>query len=244
MEPKIGIITGRTITNINRPFKDSFNFINNFPKRIAKAGAIPIGVLFPDEIFKEEYLTIYDGFLLTSGSTCFPYHLATIHYAITHNKPLLGICLGHQTLGIYSYVIDKLEKANIKPTYKTIINFYQTIMEDETLFLKKVIGHDLNPTFYYSSIPRSKHKININKDSKLYQIYQKEIIEEPSIHNFVIKNQGKRFNIAATSEEGYIEALEYKKPNHFIIGVQFHAELENQNDILFQKFIEETKNRI
>jgi len=242
-QSKIGIVTDRKILEANRPFKDSFNFINNFSKRIASSNAIPLGVLFPDGIFKEEYLDIYDGFLLTSGSKCYPYHLATIHYAITHNKPLLGICLGQQALGIYSYVIDKLEGQNIKPTYDKIIKFYETIMEDEEIFLKKIKGHNPEPTFYYSSISKSKHKILINENSLLKDIYMTNVIEEPSLHNFVVKESGKQFKVSATGEDGYIEALEYNNPNYFILGVQFHAELESTNDILFNRFIEETKKR-
>lgn len=243
MKPKIGIVTGRKILEESRPFKDSFNFVNNFAKRIANADAIPIGVLFPDGNFNEEYLNIYDGFLLTSGSHCYPYQLATIHYAITHNKPLLGICLGHQALGIYSYVIDKLEKQNIKPTYEKIIKFYETIMDDEELFLKKVKGHDPEPKFYYISIPKSKHKVYIENNSNLFDIYKTNIIEQPSLHNFVIKESGKQFKITAQSEEGYIEALEYNNKNHFIVGVQFHAELEDTNHIIFDRLIQETKKR-
>jgi len=242
-QSKIGIVTDRKILEEDRPFKDSFNFINNFSKRIASSNAIPIGVLFPDGIFKEEYLDTYDGFLLTSGSNCYPYHLATIHYAINHNKPLLGICLGHQSLGIYSYVIDKLEGQNIKPTYDKIIKFYETIMEDEELFLKKVKGHDPEPTFYYESISKSKHPVFVEKDSFLFDIYENSIINQPSLHNFVIKESGKKFKVTAKSEEGYTEAIEYNDPNYFILGVQFHAELESTNDILFNRFIEETKKR-
>ncbi len=243
MKPKIGIVPGKADTDKSRPFKDVFTFVNNFPKRIAKAGGIPIGVLFPDCKFKEEYLEIYDGFLIPGGTKIMPYQLGVIHYAITNNKPLLGICLGSQALGTYSYVIDKLEKQNIVPSYDKIINYYKTIMEDELLFLKTVEGHDKEPKFYCHSIPKSKHKVFINESSILYNIYKIKEIEEPSIHNFVIKESGNHFNVTATSKEGYIEALEYKDKNKFIIGVQFHPELEDNNDILFKQLIEESKNR-
>lgn len=243
MKPKIGLVVGRTILNESRPFQNTFNFVNNFPKRIANAGGIPIGVLFPDGIFKEEYLEMYDGFLFPGGSHIYPYQVAVIHYAITHNKPVLGICLGSQTLGTYSYVIDKLNKQGVSITYENIIKFYETIMDEEELFLKKITGHNLETEFYYTSIPNAKHKVFINKNSYLYNIYKTDIINEPSIHNYIIKESGDTFKVTAKSQEGYIEALEYNDPNYFIVGVQFHPELEEENDILFNRFIEEVKKR-
>ncbi len=243
MKPKIGIVTSRRIINESRPFKDVFSFVNNFPKRIAKAGGIPSGVLFPDSKFDEEYLEMYDGFLIPGGSKIWTYQLAVIHYAITHNKPLLGICLGNQSLGAYSFVIDKLTKQGIEITIDKIIKFYDTITKDDVLFLQKVEGHDPEPEYHYYSIPNSKHKVFVNENSILYDIYKSKEIEQPSIHNYIVKDSGENFKVSATSEEGYIEGLEYKDPDKFIVGVQFHPELEEANDILFKRLIEEAKKR-
>lgn len=239
---RIGIITKRTIEDNSRPFYDKYCFINNFPKRIKKAKAIPYGILFPDGIFEEEYLDIYDGFLLNSGSHIESYHLGLIHYAIKHNKPILGICLGHQAIGIYSYIIDKLESQNIDLTYQNIMNYFNKHNQDE-IYMKKVEGHDPEPIFYYDSIQKSKHNIYLKPSSHLYNIYKQDIIKEPSLHNWVLKESGTKFETVGESSEGYIEAIEYKDKNYFIVGVQYHAELEEQNDILFNKFIEETKKR-
>jgi len=241
MKPKIGIVPSRTV-NQTRPFKDVFTFVNNYPKRVAKAGGIPIGLLFGDSKFKEEYLDIYDGFLIPGGSRVSAYQLAVIHYAITNNKPLLGVCLGYQALGAYSYVVDKLENQNIVPAYDKIIKFFETL-DDDLLFLQKVEGHNNEPEFSYSNIQNSKHKVFINKDTYLYEIYKTNEIEKPSIHNFTIKENGKNFKISGISEDGYIEAIEHKNPKYFVIGTQFHPELEDNNDILFERFIEETKKR-
>ena len=243
MKPTIGIVTNRKIFNESRPFKDVFTYVNNFPKRIAKAGGIPIGMLFPDGKYEEEYLEMCDGFLIPGGSQIWSYQLAVIHYAITHNKPLLGICLGHQALGVYSFVVDKLTKQGIEVTCDKIIKFYETIDKDELLFLHKIEGHDLEPEFHYYSILKSKHKVFIDENSYLYDIYKTKEIEEPSIHSFIIKESGQAFKVTATSKEGYIEGIEYKDQNHFIVGVQFHPELEDNNDKLFERLITEAKKR-
>lgn len=239
---RIGIVVKRTIEDKNRPFYDKFCFVNNFAKRIKKTKGIPYGILFPDGIFEEEYLDIYDGFLLTSGSQIEPYHLAIIHYAIKHNKPILGICLGHQALGVYSQIIDKLKNNNIKLTYENIMNYYKNNNRDE-IYMVKIKGHDPEPIFYNNSIAKSKHNIYLKPNSLLYNIYKQDIIKEPSLHNWVLRKSGENFEIVGESSDNNIEAIEYKDKNYFIVGVQYHAELENQNDILFNKFIEEAERR-
>lgn len=239
---RIGIVVKRTIEDKDRPFYDKYCFVNNFAKRIKKAKAIPYGILFPDGIFEEEYLDIYDGFLLTSGSQIETYHLALIHYAIKHNKPVLGVCLGNQAIGVYSQIIDKLQNNNTKITYENIINYFENNNKDE-IYMKKIKGHDTNPIFYYDSIPKSKHNIYLKPKSHLYNIYKQDIIRQPSLHNWVLKETGKSFEITGESSEGYIEAIEYKDKKHFIVGIQYHAELEDQNDILFNKFIKAAEKR-
>mgnify|MGYP003255445298 CR=1 FL=1 len=240
---RIGIVAGRSIKEPNRPFLDTTNFVNNFVKRLDEVGAIPFGIVFPDGVFKEEYLDIYDGFFFHSGPHVWPHQLATLHYAITHNKPVLGICLGEQVLGTYAYVIDQLKKQEITPTYETIIAYFTPIMEKEDLFLSKVEGHDPESTFYTDSIPKAQQQVYLKEGTILYDIYQKPIINQPSLHNWVVKNSGLDFVASAFSPEGYIEALEYKDSNYFILGVQFHAELEDKNNILFQRFIQEVQKR-
>ncbi|MCI9084480.1 MAG: C26 family cysteine hydrolase domain-containing family [Bacilli bacterium] len=239
---RIGIVVKRTIEDKNRPFYDKYCFVNNFAKRIKKAKGIPYGILFPDSDFEEEYLDIYDGFLLASGSQIEPYHLATIHYAIKHNKPVLGICLGNQALGIYSQIIDKLKNNNIELTYENIINYYKSNSKDE-IYMTKIKGHDPEPTFYNHSISKSKHNIYLKPKSLLYNIYDRDVIKEPSLHNWILNDSGTTFEIVGESSENYIEAIEYKDKNYFIVGVQYHAELEDQNDILFSKFIKESIKR-
>jgi putative glutamine amidotransferase len=54
----------------------------------------------------------------------------------------------------------------------------------------------------------------------------------------VITGVGSDFIISATAPDGIIEAIEHKE--QFIIGVQFHPEIDNNNNI-FIKFIESAK---
>lgn len=89
----IGVVPTLTINEGSSPFDDQFKFINSYVKKREDAGGIPIGLLMPDGNFNEEALKICDGFLIPGGSVIRKYIYQIIHYAITNNHPLLGICL-------------------------------------------------------------------------------------------------------------------------------------------------------
>lgn len=73
------------------------------------------------------------------------------------------------------------------------------------------------------------HKINLEKGSFLEKCYNKNHIEVNSFHHQAVKKPAENFRITATSEDGIIEAIEYKN----ILGVQWHP--EQMNDIKFFK---------
>ena len=80
------------------------------------------------------------------------------------------------------------------------------------------------------------HDVNINKESKLYSIFNKDILKVNSRHKSVLKSTN--LNISSRSSDGYIESIEDANKK-FFIGVQWHPEDINQ-DILFKKLIEST----
>ena len=221
---KIGILPTYN-ENKERPFINTQSFVNSYTSQIKKSKGIPIGILFPNAVFDEKHLEIYDGFLLPGGKTIRLYHILTIHYAYIHNKPLIGICMGMQAIGIYANIINILNKHNKQLTYQNITKEFKKINEKD--YLLEVKNHNKIDPFYKSKINNSLHKIYIKKNTKLYDIYKNKIISMPSIHNYVLKNIPKEFIINATSKEGYIEGIEHQyKP---IIGLQFHPELEDNN---------------
>lgn len=226
---KIGILPTYN-DNKERPFLDKFSFVNSYSKRIIKAGGIPMGILFPDGTFNEKILEVYDGFLIPGGTKIRLYHILTIHYTYINNKPLLGICMGNQAIGLYINIISILQSQSKDINYKSITKVFKTIKEED--FLLKIDNHNKENIFSNKSIGKSLHKVYINKNTKLYNIYKNRIINMPSIHNYVLKNNDD-FIINAVSKEDYIEGIEYQT----IIGVQFHPELVD--DSIFKYFIKE-----
>lgn len=110
---------------------------------------------------------------------------------VKQNKPILGICGGHQEINVY---------------------FGGTLHQ-------RIKDHHLEDL----------HKVNIDNNSFLYAIYQKDKLDVNSLHYQAIKDVAPGFKVVAISEDGIVEALE--KDN--IITVQWHPEI--MKDLAFFK---------
>lgn len=62
-----------------------------------------IGILNYDNSYIDtDVLNYCDGIIFQGGSDIYPYHFQILDYAIKNNIPTLGICMGHQIIGLYS----------------------------------------------------------------------------------------------------------------------------------------------
>ena len=242
MKPVIGIISTR-VDEKDRPFMTKTSFNELYPKRIIQAGGIPIGVIFPNNEFNTEVLDICDGFVMQGGSTIYSSNINTVHYALERKKPILGICMGMQTMVGYEWVMGEFE--NIFPTYNEIGSFFHP--EDEVNFIEKVKGHDNLDPFYLSKVDESKHAILLDNNSLLTDILKDSYIEMPSVHGWKALDKllehadGNVFKVTGRSTDGVIEVIESNIPDWWAIGVQFHPELEEKNLPLFRKLVSEAK---
>ena len=102
-KPVIGVVAPR-VTDKEKPFGNFNRFISNYSKRIIEAGGIPLGILVSDGGFDYSSLDLFDGFLFTGGPTIESWQIGILHYALTNNKPVLGVCLGMQTMAAYAWL--------------------------------------------------------------------------------------------------------------------------------------------
>lgn len=241
-KPIIGIVSSR-VEMEDRPFMTKTSYNETYPKRIIQAGGIPVGVIFPNNEFNTDILDICDGFVLQGGSTIYSSNINTVHYALQKEKPILGICMGFQTMLGYEWV--RSEFGDDMPTYDEISNFFKP--EDEVNFIEKKSGHDNLDPFYLSEVEKSKHGVLFSKESNLVRIFNSTYVQMPSVHGWcaldkVLEGPKRHlFKVVGRSNDGNMEAIESMISDWWATGVQFHPELEEENLPLFEKLVFEAK---
>lgn len=220
-KPVIGILATSNYMLSNDSFADTYRYGNNYIKRIVENGGIPYLIPYMDDKVIYDSLEICDGLLLPGGNKVIPSAFEVVDYFYKNKKPMLGICLGMQTIAMYS--------VNKENSSKRIIKVIDNGVDHWPIELYRDNDSDLA------------HSIKIDKDTKLYQLIGEEEVKVNSVHKCTITEVGKDFLVSAYSEDGLIEGIEYALEDRYIIGVQFHPEVLPQYNVIFKTFIERCK---
>ncbi len=220
-KPIIGILPTSNYLLTEDPFKDTYRYGNNYINRIVENGGIPYLIPYVNDEIIPETLEMCDGLLLPGGNRVIKTNFDVIDYFYKNNKPIMGICLGMQTIAMYSVNIEEEGKRIIK----TIDN-----------------GVDHWPIeLFRDNVNSLAHKVNIEKDTKLYDIFKVEEMDVNSVHKCTITEVGSKFKVSIKSSDGLIEGIEYNGDDKYIIGVQFHPEVLDQYNNIFKEFINRCK---
>lgn len=214
MKPIIGLtcnkeyLINKSINSINYPYI----------KSVIEAGGIPIIIPTLEQTNDiSRYLDIVDGVIFTGGGDVSGHYfneepirevdevcqdrdmteIALFHEAYKRGKPILGICRGLQLINIA---------------------LGGSIYQDIYSQVPDVLGHTCA-----NNIQDGYHSIKIQKESILYEIFEKESLVVNSQHHQSIKSLGKDLRVVAEAKDGIIEAIESTNEN-FILGLQFHPE--------------------
>lgn len=237
MDKKIvGVVPYANLFKDENIYHNEYPFGNNYMNRIKECGGIPVGVLPANGYVEDEDLQLYDCFIITGGDKTDRFHLQVIDYAIKHNKPLLGICLGLQAIYIYFELKEEIEKNNYNGTIIDLFDKKRKNKQDN--YLERIDGHAKLKEITYENMESAKHSVILDKDSVLYDIYKQEKIFMPSAHEYRIRPGNSYLKVTGLAEDGTIEAAQYNKK---IFGVQFHPENEIKNDVLFRYLINQCK---
>ncbi len=146
------------------------------------------------------------------------------NYAREHNLPFLGICLGMQIAVIeFARNVCKLGDAHSAEFNEISTHPVIDLMEDQVGIAKK------GGTMRLGAYP-----CKVKHGTRLYRIYDKELINERHRHRYEFNNSyretliDKGMVISGTSPDDHlVEAVEL--PEHrFFVGVQYHPEFKSR----------------
>ena len=124
--------------------------------------------------------------------------LAMLKSAEENNVKTLAICRGHQLLNVYKG---------------------GTLFQD----LSDNGFNEINHEKPFSDARSHIHDVNIEKETKLYEIINEQNIRVNSIHHQAINKLGNDLKITAKSPDGVVEGIELIN-NWDAIGIQWHPE--------------------
>jgi len=148
------------------------------------------------------------------------FELKILEKAIANKMPVLGICRGCQLMNVFfrGSLIFDIEEIRN-------VNHCRIAPGEDRL-----------------------HKINIVKDTLMYEIIKNEIVTVNSSHHQSVDRLGEGLMMSAKSDDGIVEGIEYadKTDKPFFLGVQWHPERfrdlsKPASKNLLDKFISECK---
>ncbi|PIC62950.1 gamma-glutamyl-gamma-aminobutyrate hydrolase [Sporosarcina sp. P13] len=209
---------------------------SRYIRAIRRAGGVPFVLpIGMDGI--GEICSRLDGLLLIGGDDVDPFlygeephqklgkvipgrdemEIALVKGMIDQDKPVLGICRGHQLLNVA---------------------FGGTIYQD----IYAQLSGNLLQHLQVTDLRFATHSVDIVPDSKLAQIAGTLEMRVNSLHHQAVKEVKSPLVVTAVAKDGVIEALE-STAHRFVVGVQWHPEaLVGGQELvtlkLFDRFIE------
>jgi len=191
---------------------------------IAKAGGIPVMLPLQDnEEDLERVAEALDGILLAGGNDISPMlygenvleecgditpirddsELLLAKFAYKKSIPTLGICRGCQVINVaMGGTLYQDIPSQVSRHHEKIIHSQKTISPEHPI-----------------------HRVNISKDSRLYDCFGKDSIMVNSLHHQAAKKVPPSLLASALAEDGLVEAVEGVAMDRFFLGVQWHPEM-------------------
>ena len=191
---------------------------------VAQAGGIPVMLpLTEDPSDLQQLCAACDGFLLTGGHDVSPsvygeeklpacgvcseardrMERLVLEYALRDDKPVLGICRGHQLLNAL---------------------LGGTLYQDLPSQHPSAVEHHQQPP-YDAPI----HSVRLLPETPLHKLLGRDALMVNSYHHQAVKALSPRLKPMAVADDGLVEAA-YLPGKRFVWGVQWHPEFAFRTD--------------
>ncbi|MFS0689569.1 gamma-glutamyl-gamma-aminobutyrate hydrolase family protein [Sporosarcina sp. 179-K 8C2 HS] len=215
MKPVIGITS-----NID---SSAHTLQHTYIQAVIATGGIPLIIPTGVENDVQQITTLLDGLLITGGGDMNPQlfgeeplpqlgnvtperdsiELELARHMLALDKPILGICRGHQVLNVA---------------------FGGTLYQDiASQSASPVLQHDQKAKRDHQS-----HTVHIEKGTILESIATSDKILVNSFHHQALKDVPSPLIVSGKASDGIIEAVE-STDHQFVVGVQWHPEALMQN---------------
>lgn len=218
-----------TIKENNSCMQDYYQLGNNYIKRVAEAGGVPVGLCPVDNWLSEEQLDMCDAFLVQGGAEFYDYHFQIIHHALTRGKRYLGICLGQQLIYVYFELKRRVENLGYEgDLVKAICKYRRTLPHS---LQEKIPNHRYDYPARNDE-DAAKHDVDIVRGTLLHKVFGRDKMRLCSFHGLNTPPTQNLVTINAWSAtgDGVVEGTEY---GDNILGVQGHPEADNLLPELF-----------
>lgn len=177
-----------------------------------------------DDINPSLYNSLFHSKTETGDSLRDEVEIEITRLSVKDRKPFLGICRGCQILNV---------------------------AQDGTLIQhipEKFSGeqHGISEGGNYDDLRNSAQSniINIETNSNFANLLNKSQATVACGHHQAVDKIGRDLKVVATSNLGVVEAIEHIDPNYFCLGVQFHPEVYENDELeaIFKIFFEACKN--
>ncbi len=218
-----------TLKENNSCMDDYYRLGNNYIKRVAESGGVPVGLAPVDNWLSQEQLDMCDAFLVQGGAEFYDYHFQIIHHALTTGKRYLGICLGQQLIYVYFELRRRVEEQGYEgDLVKAICKYRRTLSRS---LQEKIPNHRLDYPARGDE-DAAKHDVDIVHGTLLHKVLGRDKMRLCSFHNLNTPPKQTTVTVNAWSAlgDGVVEGTEYCDN---ILGVQGHPEADNLLPELF-----------